>query len=708
MRAPWGKLGALSRKINPLGTSTQNHHVTDTARNGNSNSNVNGLGAHSLPAVPGETSPRQAGWGLRRCGQTGSRSMKRCGSTGKVNGSGSLKSGDARIDIGGDEGSDLLGEVVMTGNLTPLSNGFSSKLTPPVEVSAQLTTKAFYWGLRCLNLDDIVAVSCYTGSERFTVHSYPWTHTRWVPRVFGKSSRRRNDKHFTAPSEEEATNWANAFANHCHVNIIKVSPKERKGTPVKEKVAVDMKIVCKPGPMMLVVVNPRSGRGKASKVFQTKVKPILELAGFKLKVVETKHARHAQELASSIKLSECVDGIICVGGDGILNEVLNGLLSRDDAEAARAIPLGIIPAGSDNSLIWTVFGIRDATSAAVAIVKGGTVPTDVIGVEWHNTGAVHFGLTVAYYGFMSDVLELSAKYQRRCGPLRYFVAGALRLLCLSHYQCEIHYLPATEIDLESVHVDYVDAENVDTPAQDTGSLDTLPARLSNDNLAGIVEANNEPSSYIRGLDGKSKRNTSGRLGSSAEDAVTVTSASPAPRVRTRSKSRSQSFGLGGMVPEAGARPVAAGRRGPTDGFFDNEVDVARTRGWALEEEDKWESRSGTYLGVIMCNHQAKTVQCMKTQSLAPGAEHDDGLVHLLLVRDVGRFQLIRFFLLMQFGKHLSLPFVEHTKARAVWLKPGAGAHQGCGIDGELLTLDGPVTTRMQPYQCYLIGKRQRS
>jgi hypothetical protein len=79
-----------------------------------------------------------------------------------VNGSGSLKSGDARIDIGGDEGSDLLGEVVMTGNLTPLSNGFSSKLTPPVEVSAQLTTKAFYWGLRCLNLDDIVAVRTFS------------------------------------------------------------------------------------------------------------------------------------------------------------------------------------------------------------------------------------------------------------------------------------------------------------------------------------------------------------------------------------------------------------------------------------------------------------------------------------------------------------------------------------------------------------------
>ena len=79
-----------------------------------------------------------------------------------MNGSAALEAGDTRIDIGGDEGSDLLEEVVLTGNLTPLSNGFSSKLVPPVEVSARLTTKAFYWGLRCLSLDDIVAVRTFS------------------------------------------------------------------------------------------------------------------------------------------------------------------------------------------------------------------------------------------------------------------------------------------------------------------------------------------------------------------------------------------------------------------------------------------------------------------------------------------------------------------------------------------------------------------
>nr|GMD45621.1 uncharacterized protein LOC109154171 [Ipomoea batatas] len=61
--------------------------------------------------------------------------------------------------------------------------------------------------------------------------------------------------------------------------------------------------------------------------------------------------------------------IICVGGDGILNEVLNGLLCRTDQKEAISIPIGIIPAGTDNSLVWTVLSVRDPISAAIAIVK---------------------------------------------------------------------------------------------------------------------------------------------------------------------------------------------------------------------------------------------------------------------------------------------------------------------------------------------------
>lgn len=50
-------------------------------------------------------------------------------------------------------------------------------------------------------------------------------------------------------------------------------------------------------------------------------------------------------------------------------QVLNGLLGRDNQREAISIPIGIIPTGSDNSLVWTVLGVRDPVSAAIAIVK---------------------------------------------------------------------------------------------------------------------------------------------------------------------------------------------------------------------------------------------------------------------------------------------------------------------------------------------------
>lgn len=50
-------------------------------------------------------------------------------------------------------------------------------------------------------------------------------------------------------------------------------------------------------------------------------------------------------------------------------QVLNGLLNRDDRKEAISIPIGIIPAGSDNSLVWTILGIRDPITAALSIVK---------------------------------------------------------------------------------------------------------------------------------------------------------------------------------------------------------------------------------------------------------------------------------------------------------------------------------------------------
>jgi len=70
--------------------------------------------------------------------------------------------------------------------------------------------------------------------------------------------------------------------------------------------------------------------------------------------------------------------------------------------------------------------------------------------------------------------------------------------------------------------------------------------------------------------------------------------------------------------------------------------------------------------VIICNHLCRSVQCLDSQSLAPLAAHDDGCLDLLLVNPVSAPNLLRFLLLMQFGAHIDLPFVEYYKVRRIW------------------------------------------
>lgn len=67
-----------------------------------------------------------------------------------------------------------------------------------------------------------------------------------------------------------------------------------------------------------------------------------------------------------------VDGIISVGGDGVFNEVLNGLMEVADmgTVAAARVRLGLIPAGSTDAVVCSIHGTRDPRTAAAHIVLG--------------------------------------------------------------------------------------------------------------------------------------------------------------------------------------------------------------------------------------------------------------------------------------------------------------------------------------------------
>lgn len=105
---------------------------------------------------------------------------------------------------------------------------------------------------------------------------------------------------------------------------------------------------------VLVLLNPKSGSGKAREMFQKTVAPIFVEAEIPFELHVTKHANYAREF---VRMRDIYAwrSIVVVGGDGIYFEVINGLFERADWESAvDSIPIGIIPCGSGNGLARTI------------------------------------------------------------------------------------------------------------------------------------------------------------------------------------------------------------------------------------------------------------------------------------------------------------------------------------------------------------------
>ena len=103
---------------------------------------------------------------------------------------------------------------------------------------------------------------------------------------------------------------------------------------------------------MLIFVNPFGGRGDGKTIFYNKVAPLLRLSGVKFDVVITERANHAKDMLQRCSL-DGIDGIVCVGGDGMFSEIFTGLLLRTEKEAngdfthlrRSNMRVGVIPAG---------------------------------------------------------------------------------------------------------------------------------------------------------------------------------------------------------------------------------------------------------------------------------------------------------------------------------------------------------------------------
>eukprot|EP00040_Diaphanoeca_grandis_P033664 m.206604 g.206604 ORF g.206604 m.206604 type:complete len:663 (-) comp32958_c0_seq2:95-2083(-) len=167
-------------------------------------------------------------------------------------------------------------------------------------------------------------------------------------------------------------------------------------------------------------VNPVSGNRKGLKTL-AKLVPLFELANVELSVVKTQHGKHAEELAQTDDLEE-YDGVLLISGDGMVNEVMNGIMSREDKYRP---PIGLIPCGSTNTICYTVIGNDDYITCALRIIFGSESNMDLGKLDRDDQPPSYFAFLS--HGFFGDVMRHSESL-RTFGSMRYTISGTLMLL----------------------------------------------------------------------------------------------------------------------------------------------------------------------------------------------------------------------------------------------------------------------------------------
>ncbi|KAJ3347461.1 Sphingosine kinase 1 [Allomyces javanicus] len=153
--------------------------------------------------------------------------------------------------------------------------------------------------------------------------------------------------------------------------------------------------------------------------------------------------------ATSIAKSLVIDNYHCAflaGGDGIVHEFWNGLLSRPDWGRARLLPLAHIAGGTGNGLAVSLNLISPAMTVLAAI-KGWARPFDMMSIYQdrespqgtlvpHRLGISHLSVTTAY---VAD-FDIESEVLRVLGHLRTEIWALLRMLVPKYYGYRLAYV----------------------------------------------------------------------------------------------------------------------------------------------------------------------------------------------------------------------------------------------------------------------------
>lgn len=154
-------------------------------------------------------------------------------------------------------------------------------------------------------------------------------------------------------------------------------------------------------------------------------------------VIRTERRLHAYEYVQALQVGH-YDAICSVSGDGLLHEIINGLLRRSDWETMKtSLVIGGIPGGTGNGLIKSLlasvqedYGVQEA---AYLVLRGQKTHIDMTKLELEYEAKPVFSFLSVAWATIADI-DLNSEVLRCLGALRFDIWGAWRVLSLLECQ----------------------------------------------------------------------------------------------------------------------------------------------------------------------------------------------------------------------------------------------------------------------------------
>lgn len=175
------------------------------------------------------------------------------------------------------------------------------------------------------------------------------------------------------------------------------------------------------------ILNLQSGKATIS----SKLAVVIDMftkAGYEVTARSTQERMDACA-AAKYACGQGFDLIVCSGGDGTLNEVIQGIMRSE-----KKLPIGYIPAGSTNDFARGVGIPRNIIDAVQWIIDGKKYPCDI-----GSFNDKFFTYIAAFGAFTEVTYETSQQVKNVLGHVAYVLNGISRLKNIKSYHMKITY-----------------------------------------------------------------------------------------------------------------------------------------------------------------------------------------------------------------------------------------------------------------------------